>query len=189
MDVLWILLHWDCLVQGIFCSWGTCWLLWSLPFLGDRCWHPGLSLPLVYLPLLVVVVCSELHWSVLSTVCLARLWSWVVAPACPWSERQCPLCTCHSPAWWSCRLCLALPCLLHLLSGLEGRLCGFACLFLPSSSLFGSLPYIVGCISLSVALIWPLRLTGWCYNTFIMGSACCRRSLLKTVKTETSTDL
>ena len=38
-------------------------------FPGDGCWHPGLSLPLVYLPLLVVVVvCSELHWSVPSIV-------------------------------------------------------------------------------------------------------------------------
>ena len=37
-------------------------------FPGDGCWHPGLSLPLVYLPLLVVVVRSELHWSVPSIV-------------------------------------------------------------------------------------------------------------------------
>ena len=40
----------------------------DLFFSWDGCWHPGLSLPLVYLPLLVVVVCSELHWSVPSIV-------------------------------------------------------------------------------------------------------------------------
>ena len=134
---------------GDFRSWGTWWLLWSLLFLGDRCWHPGLSLPLVYLPLLVVVVCSELHWSVPSIVRLARLLSWVVAPACPWSERFCLLCTCHTPAWWSCRLCLALPCLLHLLPGLQGHLCGSACLFLLSSSVWFASQYCCLYLSLS----------------------------------------
>ena len=51
-------------------------------FPGRSGWHPGLSLPLVYLPLLVLVFCSELNWSVPSIVRLARLLSWEVVPAC-----------------------------------------------------------------------------------------------------------
>ena len=95
------------------------------------------------------VVCSKLYWSVPSIVRLARLLSWVVAPACPWSERFCLLCTCHTPAGWSCRLYLALPCLLHLLPGLQGRLCGSACLFLSSSYVWFASLYCSLCLSLS----------------------------------------
>ena len=73
-------------------------------FPGGSGWHPGLSLPLVYLPLLVVVFCSELYWSVPSITRLARLLSWEVVPACPWSERQCLHCNYHTSAWRSCRL-------------------------------------------------------------------------------------
>ena len=65
------------------------------------------------------------------------------------SERFCLLCTCHTPAWWSCRLYLALPCLLHLLPGLQGRLCGSACLFLSSSYVWFASLYCCLCLSLS----------------------------------------
>ena len=50
-------------------------------------------------------------------------------------------------------------CCIFCLAWKVGRLCGSACLFLSSSSLLGSLRYVVACISLSVALIWPLRLS------------------------------
>ena len=96
-----------------------------------------------------MVVRSKLYWSVPSIVRLAWLLSWVVAPACPWSKRFCLLCTCHTPAWWSCRLYLALPCLLHLLPGLHGRLCGSACLFLSSSYVWFASLYCCLCLSLS----------------------------------------
>ena len=130
-------------------------------FLGDGCWHPGLSLPLVYLALLAVAVSSKFHWSVPFMLRPARLLWWAVAAAGPSSEHQCQLYMWHTAAWWSYRFCVALPYLLHLLPGLVGRLCGSASLFLPSSSLFGSLPSIVACISPSVALIWPSRLSSW----------------------------
>ena len=78
-------------------------------FLGDGCWHPGLSLPLVYLPLLAVAVSSKFHWSVPFMLRPARLLWWVVAAVGPSSEHQCQLYIWHTPAWWSYRFCVAPP--------------------------------------------------------------------------------
>ena len=106
-----------------FRSWGTRWLQWSLLFRGM-----GVDIQ-VCLCLLYICLCWW-WWSVQNFTevfhpsCLPQILLWVVTPACPWSECQCLLCTCHTPAQWSWRLCLALPCLLHLLPGLQGRLCG-----------------------------------------------------------------
>ena len=150
----------DCFFQGIFRSWGTWWLLWSLLFLGDRV-DIQVCLCLLY-------ICLCWCWcSVQNLIEVFRLLC-VLLGFC--HEKSSLLVHNRSVSAFTVTTThqlgdlvdsTFLPCLLHLLPGLQGRLCGSACVFLSSSSLFGSLPYIVACIALSVALIRPPRLSSW----------------------------
>ena len=66
---------------------------------------------------------------------------------------RCLLYICFFWWWFVCsEYHFVLPCLLHLLPGLQARSWVSACLFLSLSSLFGSLPSTVDCICLSLGL-------------------------------------